>query len=134
DTVIKLGDTQNGPLNLQALDLLRPQRKGWIMFQTLVMDSFSYELTSSSNFSAGFFAKLAAWLPGVSAKYRGCKTVVMSSTTPVTFGYHLWRPGSDLAGAAAQGLTAQQVTEKFAAKPADVNKELGKKSTEWVHQ
>lgn len=131
-TLMKLVDATNGPLNDAALDLLTAKGQGWVIYQVLVADTFQYQLDSDTGFNGGFFAKLASWVPGVSAKYKGCRTITMSSTVPVTIGYHLWRLDPSFKPQVAQpaDLTAEQLAS-FSATEDQLRKELGNKPTDW---
>jgi hypothetical protein len=82
-------------------DLLTDSQRGWIVNRALVATSMEYTLVSSTSLDAGFFAKLTAWLPGVSIRYKGANTVTIRTTSPLTIGYKLWRPGLSITGAGA---------------------------------
>jgi hypothetical protein len=95
DTITKVfPDTStSGGLNSDARRALEKSTNGWIVSMCITADSFTYTLTSNSGFDAGFFAKLLAWLPTASIKYKNKTTVTITSTSPAVIGYKLWRPG-----------------------------------------
>jgi len=76
-----------------AEQILSQAQKGWIIHRALVVDSLEYSFTSNSTIDAGFFAKLVAWIPTVSTTFKNSKTVTLKTTSPLTIGYKLWRPG-----------------------------------------
>jgi hypothetical protein len=101
-TLDTLGDiAAKHALTEDGNDYLTASQKGWIVNRALVATSMEYTFNSSTALDAGFFAKLTAWLPGVSVKYKGANTVTIRTTSPLTIGYKLWRPGLDVTGAGA---------------------------------
>jgi len=82
-----------GALSTLGLQTLSSEQKGWIVSRCLIADAMTYELTSDTAIDAGFFAKLLAWLPTASVRYKNDHTVAITTTSPVVLGYKLWRPG-----------------------------------------
>jgi hypothetical protein len=88
----------NHALTPSAEKLISKGAKGWIIHRVLVVDSIEYTLTSNTTIDAGFFAKLVAWLPTVSAGYKNQNTVTLKTTSPLTIGYKLWQLGLGVEG------------------------------------
>jgi len=116
-----LTNIQNGQaLNSPGNTLLSPTNTGWIVNTALVASSLEYTLSSSTAVDAGFFAKLVAWIPGVSVHYKGANTVVIRTTAPLTIGYKLWKQGIPMSGAGASefnpgdtGADADEINKKI---------------------
>jgi hypothetical protein len=88
---------------------LAPSARGWIVHRCLRLDGLDYTVTTREDVGAGFFAKLASWLPTVDVRYVNSRTVRLVANHPVYIGYKLWRPGADVAGVAARGEGDQDV-------------------------
>ncbi len=73
--------------------------RGWLVSRVLIAESIDYDLTSNTKFDAGFFAKLLAWLPTASVRYKNANTISISATSSVTIGYKLWRPDQGISEA-----------------------------------
>lgn len=86
--------------NAIGSSLLQSDNKGWVIHRALRFDGLEYTLRSTKDIDAGFFAKVTAWLPGVSVRYYNAKTVTLKMTAPLYVGYKLWRPDIAFAGAA----------------------------------
>jgi len=100
---------KNHALQPAAEQLLTPAGKGWIISRTLVVDSLEYTLTANTKIDAGLFAKLVAWMPTVSVKYKNDTTVVLKTSAPITIGYKLWRPGAGVQGQAIEKTRAEDL-------------------------
>jgi hypothetical protein len=91
----------NNAINAVGQAWLTPANKGFVIHRVLRLDNVEYTLDSTNDIEAGFFAKVVAWLPGVSVRYKNTKTLVLKSSAPIYIGYKLWRPGIGIQGAAA---------------------------------
>jgi hypothetical protein len=95
--------TGSGALTKLGRDTLNKTGKGWITNRILVADSITYTLNANTDLDAGFFVKLVSWLPTLSVKYKNARTVDITTSSPVSIGYKLWRPGVGPQGASVSG-------------------------------
>ena len=101
-TLTNMGKTgSDSLLNRLGQQTLSKASRGWIVSRVLIAESLDYELTATDKFDAGFFAKLLTWLPTASIRYKNASTISISTNTPVTIGYKLWRPDRGIEEAAA---------------------------------
>lgn len=115
----------NRAVNAVGQAWLTPANRGFVIHRALRMDGVEYTLDSNTDIEAGFFAKLVAWLPGVSVRYKSAKSIALKSSSPVYIGYKVWRPGVGLQGAAAPedvdlalvGLGAEEIEKELAPIP-----------------
>lgn len=89
-------------LSQSGIQVLSKAGRGWIISRVLIADSIDYEVTSTSKVDAGLFAKLLAWLPTASVRYKGANAVSISTNSPIILGYKLWRPERGLVQAMAE--------------------------------
>jgi hypothetical protein len=118
----------NTAVNAVGQAWLTPANKGFVIHRALRLDGVEYTLDSNTDIKAGFFAKLVAWLPGVSVRYKTAKTLVLKATSPVYIGYKVWRPGVGITGAAQPedvdlstvGFDADEIEKLLAPAPSTV--------------
>jgi hypothetical protein len=109
-TLTRLQNSSNGPLSALGKQVFIDDPDAWIVSRIVIVDSVTYDLTSTTDLDAGLFAKLTAWLPTISAKYKSRNTVSVTSQVPIVVGYKLWRPFSKVVGSSVDTPKAPGIT------------------------